>query len=422
MKPSSSQLITTAARFVQGAISDVPSSPVQEVSLVARCSTTASCSVAAPIGSLLEAVGDAVFCLNKGGKILFASQRTVNLIGPEVGVIGKLLVEFALSDYAAAIDRAIAQVLTSGRAGKVSVQLLTRAAAQWFELDFNNYLAPDGSLELLVIGRDLTEQQASIEQLENMATHDALTGLPNRLLLSDRLQTAIDQAKRTGRGFTVLALDLDRFKKINDALGHSMGDSLLRVAGERLRQTLRQVDTLARGCGDEFLAILPGAVSEVEIQTVARRMIAILQLPFEIRGHTLYVGASIGAASFPDHGENEVKLLSHADTAMCRAKEAGEARCVLYDPQKFIQQEFIVYRSQRTPLQYRYDREFHSSNRSSTNNNFRTTGPADRNRYDLEKQFTDTLRNKTRSYTFTGIFKYSGNGSPRNRIYDRSWL
>ncbi|MFT5963292.1 MAG: putative signal transduction protein with EAL and GGDEF domain, partial [Burkholderiaceae bacterium] len=102
------------------------------------------------------------------------------------------------------------------------------------------------------------------------------------------------------------------------------------------------VDTLARVGGDEFVAVLPGAVSEAEIQTVARRMISNMQVPFEIQGHTLYVGASIGAATYPDHGDDDVKLLSHADTAMCHAKETGKARCVVYNPQKFNQQEYDV--------------------------------------------------------------------------------
>jgi diguanylate cyclase (GGDEF)-like protein len=178
--------------------------------------------------------------------------------------------------------------------------------------------------------------------LRHMATHDALTGLPNRSLLSDRVRMAIAQARRTGRGFSVVALDLDGFKKVNDALGHPVGDALLRVAAMRLSDTLRDVDTLARVGGDEFVAVLSGAKSEAEIQIIARRMISTMQLPFEIESHTLYVGTSIGAAVFPDHGDSEVKLLAHADTAMYRAKETGKARCVIYSHEKFTQAEHDV--------------------------------------------------------------------------------
>ncbi|GAA4032271.1 putative bifunctional diguanylate cyclase/phosphodiesterase [Actimicrobium antarcticum] len=294
------------------------------------------------LDSLLEAAGDAVFCLDEKGKILHVSRRALESLGAVGNIVGWTLSELAPLSDRLVINLAITQAVESGRPGKVNARLNTRRSTLWFELQITNYQTPDGKPGLLAIGRDISVQQDTEERLRHMATHDALTGLPNRSLLSDRLHMAIAQAKRTGRGFSVLALDLDRFKKVNDALGHMVGDTLLRMAGERLRETLRNVDTLARVGGDEFVAILPSAVSEAEIQTVAKRMISHMQLPFEIQGHTLYVGASIGAATYPDHGDDDVKLLSHADTAMCHAKETGKARCVVYNPQKFNQQEFDV--------------------------------------------------------------------------------
>ena len=294
------------------------------------------------LGSLMEAAGDAVFRLDSAGKILSASQRAIEVLGLHASLTGMLLSEVAQAGDQLLLSSAIAQVVESGLAARVNVRISTRRSALWFEFQITTYCTPDGATELLAVGRDITEQQATEARLRHLATHDALTGLPNRALLTDRLQMAIAHSKRTGRGFSVLALDLDRFKKINDALGHQTGDALLRIAGERLRETLRTVDTLARVGGDEFVAILPGAVSEAEIQTVARRMIANMQLPFEIHGHTLYVGASIGAATYPEHGSDDVRLLTHADTAMCRAKDTGKARCVVYHPQKFNQQEYDV--------------------------------------------------------------------------------
>jgi diguanylate cyclase (GGDEF)-like protein/PAS domain S-box-containing protein len=290
----------------------------------------------------MEAAGDAVFRLDDKGKILFASLRALDAVGVTDQILGWFLSELAPLSDRLIISLAITQAIESGRTGKINVRLNTRKSALWFELQITNYLTDKGKTELLAVGRDITEQQATEERLRHMATHDALTGLPNRALLSDRMHMAIAQAKRTGRGFSVLALDLDRFKKVNDALGHMVGDTLLKVAGERLRETLRNVDTLARVGGDEFVAVLPGAISEAEILTVARRMIANMQLPFEIQGHTLYVGASIGAATYPEHGDDDVRLLTHADTAMMRAKETGKARCVVYSPQKFNQQEYDV--------------------------------------------------------------------------------
>ena len=294
------------------------------------------------VSSLMEAAGDAVFCLDDKGKILYASRRALDIISTGENIVGWFLSELAPLGDRLAITLAITQAIETGTTVKISTKLHARRSALWFELQITHYFSPQGKSELLAVGRDISEQQATEERLRHLATHDALTGLPNRSLLADRLHMAIAQARRTGRGFSVLALNLDRFKKINDALGHSIGDALLRVAADRLREMLRNVDTLARVGGDEFVAILPGAIAEAEIQTVARRMITAMQSAFELQGHTLYVGASIGAATFPDHGDNEVHLLTHADTAMCRAKETGKARCVVYSRQKFNQQEYDI--------------------------------------------------------------------------------
>ncbi|KRB92721.1 histidine kinase [Noviherbaspirillum sp. Root189] len=290
----------------------------------------------------MEAAGDAVFRLDMQGTILYASKRAIDLICPGAELVAKPLSTFILAADRPAIDAIIAQATDSSQPSKTNVRIQTPGAALWIELQVTVYKSEHGQSELLAVGRDISGQQATEERLRHMATHDALTALPNRSLLSDRIRMAIAQSRRTGRGFAVVALDLDGFKKVNDALGHPVGDALLRVAAMRLSETLRDVDTLARVGGDEFVAVLPGAVSEAEIQIIARRMISTMQLPFDIQGHTLYVGTSIGAAVFPEHGDSEVKLLAHADTAMYRAKETGKARCVVYDHEKFTQPEHDV--------------------------------------------------------------------------------
>jgi diguanylate cyclase (GGDEF)-like protein/PAS domain S-box-containing protein len=296
----------------------------------------------AQIDSLMEAAGDAVFRLNQKGEILYASNRAIELVKPSAPLPGQPFTTLATMADHAQIRLAIEQALDSRRPGRVNVRLITPSTPLWVELQLSSYAGAENALELLVVGRDISGQQENEERLRHMATHDALTGLPNRALLSDRIRMAIAHARRTGRGFAVVALDLDGFKKVNDALGHPVGDALLRVAGERLSDTLRDADTLARVGGDEFVAVLPGAVSEAEIQVIARRMISTMRLPIEIQGHILYVGTSIGAAIFPEHGDTEVKLLAHADTAMYRAKETGKARCIVYNQQTFTQQEHDV--------------------------------------------------------------------------------
>lgn len=292
--------------------------------------------------SLMEAAGDAVFRLSVDGYILYASRCATELISAGSDLVGQPLSHVVLPADHPAIDVVISQALSASNPSRVNVRIKTPASSLWIELQMTAYSGPEGETELLAVGRDISNQQATEERLRHMATHDALTGLPNRSLLSDRVRMAIAQARRSGRGFSVLALDLDGFKKVNDALGHPIGDALLRVAAMRLADSMRNVDTLARVGGDEFVVVLPGAVSESEIQIIARRMIGAMQLPFEIQGHTLYVGTSIGAAIFPEHGDSEVKLLAHADTAMYRAKETGKARCVVYSHQKFMQPEHDV--------------------------------------------------------------------------------
>lgn len=292
--------------------------------------------------SLMEAVGDAVFQLNHKGEILYASKRAIDMINRGENLAGMPLFELISLTDRLAIAVALAQAIESGQPTRINVRMNTRAAALWFEWQLTAYPTGNSEPEVLAVGRDISGQQATEERLRYMATHDGLTGLPNRSLLSDRIRMAIAQARRTGKGFSLIALDLDGFKKVNDALGHPVGDALLRVAGERLREALRDIDTLARVGGDEFVAVLPNAVDEHEIHLIGRRLISAMQLPFDIHGHTLYVSTSIGGAIYPEHGDSEVKLLAHADTAMYRAKETGKARCVIYSHQKFTLPEHDV--------------------------------------------------------------------------------
>ncbi|HYD80368.1 MAG TPA: EAL domain-containing protein [Paucimonas sp.] len=310
--------------------------------MVSKSNGSPGATTQTQLTSLMEAAGDAVFRVNKAGEILYASKRAIELIGRSEPLAGLQLSDLLLLSDRLAIAVALNQACDSQQPVRLNVRVTARATVLWFELQLMAYAAPDGEPELLAVGRDVSSQHATEERLRHMATHDALTGLPNRSLLSDRIRMAIAQARRNGVGFAILALDLDGFKKVNDALGHPVGDALLRVAGDRLRVALRDADTLARVGGDEFVVVLPGAMHEPEVQLIARRMISSLQLPFEINGHTLYVGSSIGAAIYPDHGDSEVKLLAHADTAMYRAKETGKARCVIYNPQKFNTPEHDV--------------------------------------------------------------------------------
>jgi diguanylate cyclase (GGDEF)-like protein len=218
---------------------------------------------------------------------------------------------------------------------------------------FELRIAPTGDGALLVVGRDMSAQHATEERLRHMATHDALTELPNRLLLADRVRMVVANARRSGQGFAVATVGLDGFKKVNDGLGHQVGDTVLLQAAQRLRKALRDSDTLARPGGDEFVAVLPGTVTDAQIKLVTGRLLAALQSPFEIDGHTIYLGASVGVALYPQHAEEDNGLLALAEAALARAKETGKGRAVVYSvrdegpPQHDISLEAAMFNAVR---------------------------------------------------------------------------
>ncbi|MEI8306226.1 MAG: EAL domain-containing protein [Chloroflexales bacterium] len=164
------------------------------------------------------------------------------------------------------------------------------------------------------------EQQEHTRQLAYQAHHDGLTGLPNRLLFEEHLRQAIEVARRTGRLIAVLFIDLDRFKQINDTLGHTIGDALLIQLARRFESYIRVADTLARRGGDEFMLVLTDVSSAQQVIKVAHRLHELLQPPFHIAGHELFVSASIGASIYPADGEDADSLQRRADAAMYRAK------------------------------------------------------------------------------------------------------
>ncbi|MBS1189777.1 MAG: diguanylate cyclase/phosphodiesterase with sensor(s) [Rhodocyclaceae bacterium] len=178
---------------------------------------------------------------------------------------------------------------------------------------------------------DVTEMRRKDEWIRHQAYHDALTGLPNRLLLEDRLSQAIGAAHRTGGRVCVLFLDLDRFKLVNDSLGHRAGDSLLKLAAARINQCVRTTDTVARLGGDEFVLVLTGFAAITDVAHVAEKIVSSMAEGFDIGGQHVHVGASIGISVYPQDGDNPDTLLRNADTAMYEAKAAGRGTFRFFD-------------------------------------------------------------------------------------------
>ena len=165
--------------------------------------------------------------------------------------------------------------------------------------------------------------QKQAEQLENLAYHDPLTALPNRTLFRDRLSQAISYSKRNDKKFALLFIDLDRFKQINDSLGHQFGDQVLLEVSKRIKSVIRQEDTLARFGGDEFLVIARDISDKEDAQKIAVKILESLQKPFNLLGHDVYTTISIGVSIYPDDSQNAESLIKYADSAMYRAKEEG---------------------------------------------------------------------------------------------------
>jgi diguanylate cyclase (GGDEF)-like protein/PAS domain S-box-containing protein len=178
--------------------------------------------------------------------------------------------------------------------------------------------------------RDISERKRAQEHIQHLAHHDALTGLPNRLLLRDRVSQAISMSMRNQAKAALLFLDLDRFKIINDSLGHHIGDELLQSVAKRLQDCVRDVDTVARLGGDEFVVTLPFIREEHDAALVAAKIIDSLAQPFEIGGNELLIGTSIGISLFPGDGTDVDALMRNADAAMYHAKESGRGNYQFY--------------------------------------------------------------------------------------------
>jgi len=192
----------------------------------------------------------------------------------------------------------------------------------------------EATLHFVALFSDITDLKEHQRQLERLAHYDALTGIPNRVLLADRLHQAIAQSRRHQRSLALVYLDIDGFKEVNDAHGHEMGDQLLIALAQRLRDTLREGDTLARLGGDEFVAVLTDLETRNECDAVLSRLLQAAASPVKIRQHTLQLSASLGVTLFPHDNCDADTLLRHADQAMYQAKQAGKNRYQMFDPEE----------------------------------------------------------------------------------------
>nr|WP_277998474.1 EAL domain-containing protein [Sphingomonas liriopis] len=189
------------------------------------------------------------------------------------------------------------------------------------------------------VGSDVTEQRASADKINRMARFDTLTGLPNRLMVNETLARAMADADRWGGRCAFMMIDLDRFKAVNDTLGHPIGDRLLGRVSERLAQLMGENETCGRLGGDEFAVVMRDATDTKAVESLASRIIETLSRPYELDAHTLYIGASVGLAIGPRDGRTSEMLIRSADLALYRAKDAGRGVYHAYEPELHVQAE-----------------------------------------------------------------------------------
>lgn len=220
--------------------------------------------------------------------------------------------------------------LSCGRYESREIQILGADGRQHSVAFVERPFPGTGDLHVVTL-LDITACKETEAELSYRALHDSLTDLPNRALFSERLETVLADARRRGESFAVVFLDLDRFKAVNDTIGHAGGDELLRQVAARLRASVRGNDTVARLGGDEFTMILTSCGTAATVSRTAERILADLGRPFELNGQSFSVGASVGIALYPAHGTDAADLLQRADTALYRAKHEGRGVYRFYD-------------------------------------------------------------------------------------------
>jgi diguanylate cyclase (GGDEF)-like protein/PAS domain S-box-containing protein len=278
------------------------------------------------LASIVEFSEDAIIGKNLDGAITSWNRGAEKIYGYTRGeVVGRDLSFLLPPERQAEIQAIMERVLSGHPVECLETQRLTKTGSA---IDVSLSVSPikDASGHIAgasAIARDITQRKAAEKQIQFLAYYDALTGLPNRTLLRDRLSSALASARRRKDKVALLFLDLDRFKDINDSLGHSVGDLVLKQVAERLKKWAREQDTIARVGGDEFLIVLTAVKEVADAAVAAERIRNAMTAEFVIQGHSLGISCSIGISIFPEHGADSETMIKDADAAMYCAKESG---------------------------------------------------------------------------------------------------
>ncbi len=286
---------------------------------------------------IAQAAGEFVWENDRDGRFTYLSPRVLDFTGYAAEeLVGRTAAEFMPREDAERLDKWLAENMREDRSFRgLEHRFVTKAGnTLWMQVSavsiWDEHGVPTGHRGTT---RDVTALKESEARVSYLATRDPLTELPNRLLFNDRLEHGIITARRKGDRLGVLFLDLDRFKNINDSLGHHIGDLLLKEVAMRMASCIRKGDTLSRLGGDEFVVTLEGLAHAGDAAQVALKIITALRRPLSVGGHTLNTSCSIGISIFPDDAEDSGELMKNADTAMYHAKEQGRNNFQFFSPE-----------------------------------------------------------------------------------------
>lgn len=283
--------------------------------------------------SLIENSYDLISEIDSQGNVIYVSPNCSQLIKyrPE-DIIGRVVADFIHIEDRQAMIVMLQKILDDEEGRDLVCRVVSKDGDTcWLESTGKVYRTATGESRVVLISRDISERKRFDERIRHQAFYDLLTGLPNRMLFNDRMTMAIAHAKRNQQNLAVFYLDLDRFKIINDTLGHDLGDQLLRKVAERLTSCVRAEDTIARMGGDEFTLLLT-SIDAKGSSVVAQKILTAISQPFNLEVYDLYITVSIGIAIYPNDGLKSETLLKNADVAMYHAKTAGKNRYEFYEP------------------------------------------------------------------------------------------
>jgi len=308
--------------------------------------------------TILDEMADAYYEVNLAGNFIFVNDSLCRHLGQSKE-------ELLGTNVRASIDKediktvynAFSRIYTTGKPEKDIFYKIIRKDGTIIFIENNGFPLKNKEGEIIGyrgIGRDITERKQAEEKIQFLATHDVLTGLPNRSMFSQLLNYAIQTAQRYQRQFAVLFIDLDRFKIINDTLGHDAGDQLLQEIAARLKQSLRTVDVVGRLGGDEFVILIEEVNDSNNVASVAHKLLTGIMKPITLMGQESRITASIGICMYPKDAKDEQSLMKNADIAMYLAKEEGKNNYQFYSAD--IQSKSLEHLSIETNLRYALER------------------------------------------------------------------